>query len=139
MGTVTWPAGNPGDGWYEMTAAWVDLLNGGGVHFAFAAGGGEENLTSVAAGRGELGMSIEVVAAAAYNAGLPFTELLRNLRRLGTDVLVPYNLLVARTRRSTSSRRSEAARSGSERRRRTRPTSSCSSASSPTTGSRPPT
>lgn len=93
---VTWLAGNPGDGWYEMTAAWVDLLNDGELHFEFAAGGGEENLTSVAAGRGDLGLSIDVVAAAAYNGGPPFTEPLRNLRCLGTGWSpLPYNLLVA--------------------------------------------
>jgi TRAP transporter TAXI family solute receptor len=94
--TVTWLAGNPGDGWFEMTAAWVDLLNDGELRLQFAAGGGEENLTSVAAGRGELGMSIDVVAAAAYNGGPPFTEPLRNLRCLGTGWSpLPYNLLVA--------------------------------------------
>jgi TRAP transporter TAXI family solute receptor len=94
--TATWLAGNPGDGWYEMTAAWVDLLGDGEVGLQFAAGGGEENLTSVAAGRGELGMSIDVVVAAAYNGGSPFTEPLRNLRLLGTGWSpLPYNLLVA--------------------------------------------
>lgn len=94
--TVTWLAGNPGDGWYELTAAWVDVLDDGGLHFEFAAGGGEENLTSVAAGRAELGMSIDVVAAAAYNGGSPFSEPLRNLRCLGTGWSpLPYNLLVA--------------------------------------------
>jgi uncharacterized protein len=94
---VTWLAGNPGDGWYEMTAAWVDLLDDGEPRLQFAAGGGEENLTSVAAGRAELGMSIDVVAAAAYNGGHPFTEPLRNLRCLGTGWSpLPYNLLVAR-------------------------------------------
>jgi TRAP-type uncharacterized transport system substrate-binding protein len=67
--TVTWLAGNPGDGWYEMTAAWVELLDDGELRLQFAAGGGEENLTSVAAGRAEFGMSIDVVAAAAYNGG----------------------------------------------------------------------
>lgn len=51
--TVTWLAGNPGDGWYEMTEAWVDLLNGNGLRFEFTAGGGEENLTSVATGQGD--------------------------------------------------------------------------------------
>jgi len=94
--TVTWLAGNPGDGWYEMTEAWVGVLNGNGLRFEFAAGGGEENLTAVAAGRGDLGMSIDVVAAAAYNGGPPFTEPLRSLRCLGTGWSpLPYNLLVA--------------------------------------------
>ncbi|HWK28252.1 MAG TPA: TAXI family TRAP transporter solute-binding subunit [Solirubrobacter sp.] len=95
--TVDWLAGNPGDGWYELTAAWVEVLNGGdGPRFAFAAGGGEENLTAVAAGRGDLGMSIDVVAAAAFNGGPPFTEPLRNLRCLGTGWSpLPYNLLAA--------------------------------------------
>jgi len=96
MNTVTWLAGNPGDGWYEMTQAWVDVLNGNGLRFEFAAGGGEENLTSVAAGQGDLGMSIDVVASAAYNGGAPFTEPLRSLRCLGTGWSpLPYNLLVA--------------------------------------------
>jgi len=94
--SVTWLAGNPGDGWYEMTEAWVDLLNDDGLRFEFAAGGGEENLTSVASGRGDLGMSIDVVTAAAYNGGAPFTEPLRSLRCLGTGWSpLPYNLLVA--------------------------------------------
>lgn len=94
--TVTWLAGNPGDGWYEMTAAWVNLLGDGELRLQLAAGGGEENLTSVAAGRGELGMSIDIVAAAAYNGGTPFTEPLRSLRCLGTGWSpLPYNLLVA--------------------------------------------
>jgi uncharacterized protein len=96
-GTVTWLAGNPGDGWYEMTAAWVDLLNDAGPRLEIAAGGGEENLTSIAAGRGELAMSIDVVVAAAYNGGPPFTEPLQNLRCLGSGWSpLPYNLLVAR-------------------------------------------
>lgn len=51
--TVTWLAGNPGDGWYEMTEEWIDLLNGNGLRFEFTAGGGEENLTSVATGQGD--------------------------------------------------------------------------------------
>ncbi len=94
--TFTWLAGNPGDGWYEMTAAWVDLLNDSGLRLEFAAGGGEENLTSVAAGNDKLGMSIDVVAAAAYNGGPPFTQPLPNLRCLGTGWSpLPYNLLVA--------------------------------------------
>jgi TRAP transporter TAXI family solute receptor len=96
-GTVTWLAGNPGDGWYEMTAAWIDVLNDGELRLRIAAGGGEENLTSIAAGRAELGMSIDVVVAAAYNGGPPYPEPLRNLRCLGTGWSpLPYNLLVAR-------------------------------------------
>jgi TRAP transporter TAXI family solute receptor len=95
--TVTWLAGNPGDGWYEMTSAWVELLGDDEPRLQYAAGGGEENLTSVASGRGELGMSIDVVAAAAYNGGPPFTEPLRNLRCIGTGWSpLPYNLLVAK-------------------------------------------
>jgi TRAP transporter TAXI family solute receptor len=96
MSSVTWLAGNPGDGWYELTEAWVDMLNDDGLRFEFAAGGGEENLTSVAAGRGDLGMSIDVVAAAAYNGGPPFTQPLRSLRCVGTGWSpLPYNLLAA--------------------------------------------
>lgn len=97
MSSVTWLAGNPGDGWYEMTEAWVDVLNDDGLRFEFAAGGGEENLTSVVAGHGDLGMSIDVVAAAAYNGGAPFTQALKTLRCLGTGWSpLPYNLLVAK-------------------------------------------
>jgi uncharacterized protein len=94
--TVTWLGGNPGDGWYELTEAWIDLLNDDGLRFELAAGGGEENLAAVVAGRGDLGMSIDVVAAAAYNGGPPFAAPLRSLRCLGTGWSpLPYNLLVA--------------------------------------------
>lgn len=98
-GTLTWLGGNPGDGWYEMTEGLLDLLRATntGLRFALEAGGGEQNLHRVAAGQAQIAMSIDVVTAAAYNGGPPFSEPLRNLNCLGTGWSpLPYNLLTAR-------------------------------------------
>ena len=96
--TLTWLGGNPGDGWYEMTSRWIGLLNAepSAVHLLLEAGGGEQNLASVAAGQGQLGLSIDVVVAAAYNGGGPFEYPMSTLRCLGTGwSALPYNLLAA--------------------------------------------
>jgi len=94
-----WLGGNPGDGWYEMAGRWIEVLDETNVEhrFELEAGGGEANLTSLATGHGTLGMSIDVVLSAAYNAAEPFTQPLRNLTCLGTGwSALPYNLLAAR-------------------------------------------
>jgi uncharacterized protein len=96
---LTWLAGNPGDGWYEMTGRWVELLNRnfGSLTLCVEAGGGEQNLLSIADGHGHLGLSIDVVVAAAFNGAPPFSCPLRDLRCLGTGwSALPYHLLAAR-------------------------------------------
>jgi TRAP transporter TAXI family solute receptor len=94
-----WLGGNPGDGWYEMVQRWIGALDVAGIahELQLEAGGGEANLTALASGHGTLGLSIDVVASAAYNGAAPFTEPLRNLACLGTGwSALPYNLLGAR-------------------------------------------
>lgn len=98
-GPHVWLGGNPGDGWYEMVQRWIDVLHDAdaGHRFELEAGGGEANLTSLAAGHGTIGLSIDVVVSAAYNAAEPFTRPLRSLTCLGTGwSALPYNLLAAR-------------------------------------------
>ncbi|MFF0725835.1 TAXI family TRAP transporter solute-binding subunit [Streptomyces sp. NPDC004134] len=95
---LTWLGGNPGDGWYEMTAGLVRLLGGRdpALRLKLAAGGGRENLTRIRDGAGHVGMSTDVVVAAAYNGGPPFGAPMTGLRVLGTGwSALPYNLLRA--------------------------------------------
>ncbi|WP_181789119.1 TAXI family TRAP transporter solute-binding subunit [Streptomyces phytophilus] len=95
---LTWLGGNPGDGWYEMTGGLIRLLDGRdpALHLTLAAGGGRENLTRIRDGAGQVGMSTDVVVAAAYNGGPPFDAPMRGLRVLGTGwSALPYNLLRA--------------------------------------------
>jgi TRAP transporter TAXI family solute receptor len=93
---LTWLGGNPGDGWYEMTEGLIRLLDGRdpALRLSLAAGGGRENLTRIRDGAGHLGMSTDVVVAAAYNGGPPFDAPMAGLRVLGTGwSALPYNLL----------------------------------------------
>jgi uncharacterized protein len=93
-----WLGGNPGDGWYEMTDALVTLINrhSATVRLALVAGGGEQNLTRVQAGETALGMSIDIVASAAYNGASPFDAPMRRLTCLGSGWSpLPYNLVKA--------------------------------------------
>lgn len=95
---LTWLGGNPGDGWYEMTGGLIRLLEGRdpALHLTLAAGGGRENLTRIRDGAGLVGMSTDVVVAAAYNGGPPFDAPMPALRVLGTGwSALPYNLLRA--------------------------------------------
>ncbi|WP_407565080.1 TAXI family TRAP transporter solute-binding subunit [Streptomyces sp. 184] len=94
----TWLGGNPGDGWYEMTEGLIRLLDGRdpALRLSLAAGGGRENLARIRDGAGEVGMSTDVVTAAAYNGGPPFDAPMPGLRVLGTGwSALPYNLLRA--------------------------------------------
>jgi TRAP-type uncharacterized transport system substrate-binding protein len=81
-----------------MTEGLVALLNAreSGVTLELAAGGGEENLTKIAAGEGDLGMSIDIVVSSAVNGGDPFDAPMSRLRCIGTGWSgLPYNLLKA--------------------------------------------
>jgi TRAP transporter TAXI family solute receptor len=93
-----WLGGNPGDGWYEMTDALVALINrqSATIRLALVAGGGEQNLTRIQAGDAALGMSIDIVASAAYNGASPFEAPMRRLTCLGSGWSpLPYNLVKA--------------------------------------------
>ncbi|WP_326794472.1 TAXI family TRAP transporter solute-binding subunit [Streptomyces sp. NBC_01808] len=95
---LTWLGGNPGDGWYEMTEGLIGLLDGRdpALRLSLAAGGGRENLARIRDGEGHVGMSTDVVVAAAYNGGPPFDTPMSALRVLGTGWSpLPYNLLRA--------------------------------------------
>lgn len=93
---ITWLGGNPGDGWFEMTSALVAVLNQqtSTIQLSVVAGGGEENVSKVHAGEADLGMSIDIVASAAYNGAAPFDAPMRDLNCLGVGWSpLPYNLL----------------------------------------------
>jgi TRAP transporter TAXI family solute receptor len=93
---LTWLGGNPGDGWYEISDAIVTLLNqqSSTLQVALVAGGGEENLSKIHAGEADLGMSIDIVASAAYNGASPFDAPMRTINSLGVGWSpLPYNLL----------------------------------------------
>ncbi|OKO91509.1 hypothetical protein AC629_02565 [Bradyrhizobium sp. NAS80.1] len=98
---MKWLAGPQGGGWYAMAEGLTALVNRDdpSLDLKVAAGGGKENPLHIQAGRGQIGMSIDFLVAAAYAGKAPYEDTpMTKINTLGAGWSpLPFHLLRAAT------------------------------------------